>query len=192
MTFRRKKTIKNHNFFSIDDTRYRGFDTPYFLILWKGSRSRLSMDTQYDILKAGWQSSTLSWWQNDKDILTEYLPLSLCCLLPDMTSGCCPLSGDSLWSSLPWAWLSLHCCPPCQQFSAYHSSSHMEICERECERTSSSHMPVLICQIYSSLPLPIMKWMVAYMFFPPHLGESRQNLWRQIKATRKEKTFLNQ
>ena len=110
--FSAKKTIKIQ-IFSIDDTRYWGFDTPYFLILWEGLRSRLSMYTQYDILKAGWQSSTLSWWQNDKDILTEYLPLSLCCLLPDMTSGCCPLSGDSLWSSLPWAWLSLHCCPPC-------------------------------------------------------------------------------
>ena len=54
------------------------------------------------------------------------------------------------------------------------------------ECISSSQTPVVICQIYSSLPLPIMKWMVGYMFFPPHLGESRQNLWRQIKATRKE------
>ena len=49
--FRRKKTKKSQ-FFSNNDTQYWGFNTRYCLIPWKGSRSRPSIDTRFDILKA--------------------------------------------------------------------------------------------------------------------------------------------
>ena len=47
-----QKRQKNPQFFIVDDTRYQGFDTRYCSLLWKDSRSRHSINTQYDILKA--------------------------------------------------------------------------------------------------------------------------------------------
>ena len=46
--------------FSIVDARYWGLDTRYFSILWKGSRSRVSIDTRYDILRADQDIASLS------------------------------------------------------------------------------------------------------------------------------------
>ena len=47
------KRQNKSQFFSIGDTRYWTFDTRYSSILWKVSRSRVLIDTRYDILKPG-------------------------------------------------------------------------------------------------------------------------------------------
>ena len=54
-TFSAKKTKKSQFFFlkSINDTRYSGFDTQDFSILWKPSRSRLSIISTINVLRHG-------------------------------------------------------------------------------------------------------------------------------------------
>ena len=72
-----KKNKKSQ--FSIDDTRYWRFYTRYSSILWKVSRSRVSIDIWYDILKPaacsirysrGWSQSWIqnSFWNRDRTI----------------------------------------------------------------------------------------------------------------------------